>query len=106
MRRPGVRAEVQRIEREAAELLRRVAESPTRGRSYSGAGGEANGNTGAGDCAPRARAGNREALSVRRHATKVREGVRVAAGLTRGMTESHPASQKTRESDLWSSRSV
>ena len=29
MRRPGVRVEVQRIEQEATELLRRVIESPT-----------------------------------------------------------------------------
>jgi ribosome-binding protein aMBF1 (putative translation factor) len=88
MRRPGVRAEVQRIEREAAELLDALLKARQEAGLTQTQVAKRMGTQGSA-IARLARAGNGEAFPVRCHTTKVREGVREAACPTRRMRESY-----------------
>lgn len=62
IRRPGVRAEVQRIEREAAELPDALLKARQEAGLTQAQVAKRMGTQGPGHCASRARAGNREAL--------------------------------------------
>lgn len=76
MRRPGVRAEVQRIEQEAAELLDALLKARHEAGLTQAQVAKRMGTQGPA-IARLERVGNRKALPIRCHATKLREGMRL-----------------------------
>jgi hypothetical protein len=89
MRRPGVRAEVQRIEREAAELLDALLKARQEAGLTQTQVAKRMGTQGSAIARLARALATGEAFPVRCHTTKVREGVREAACPTRRMRESY-----------------
>lgn len=83
MQHPGVRVEVERIEREESALLDALLDA----RQDAGAAGRAHGNAGSGGGAVRAIPGNLEALAFRRCAAQVRQGTRQASRASGGVED-------------------
>ena len=82
MRRPGVRAEVERIEREEAALLDALLKA-RRGRGLLRRKSQAHGNTGAFRRAPGTVARHRQAFPIYRNDSQIRQGVRKELDLAR-----------------------